>query len=64
MQRLLDRGSRRTQLCPAWNAYKARVAQAQSDYEAFWVSLAREELSWNKPFTKVLDESKASFYTW
>ncbi|RWB52358.1 MAG: acetate--CoA ligase, partial [Mesorhizobium sp.] len=30
----------------------------------FWGRLARETLSWNKPFTKVLDESNAPFYTW
>ncbi|WP_176072662.1 AMP-binding protein, partial [Trinickia caryophylli] len=26
--------------------------------------LARETLAWNKPFTKVLDETRAPFYTW
>ncbi|MCX5542582.1 acetate--CoA ligase [Paraburkholderia sp. CNPSo 3076] len=46
------------------DAYKALVAEAERDYEGFWARLARETLSWQKPFTKVLDESKAPFYTW
>ncbi|WP_027803042.1 acetate--CoA ligase [Paraburkholderia dilworthii] len=46
------------------DAYHALTAEADRDYEAFWARLARETLSWNKPFTKVLDESKAPFYTW
>src|SRR6201996_202698 len=46
------------------DAYKALVAEAERDYEGFWARLARETLSWNKPFTKVLDESNAPFYKW
>ena len=46
------------------DAYRALVAEAERDYEGFWARLAKETLSWNKPFTKVLDESKAPFYTW
>jgi acetyl-CoA synthetase len=46
------------------DAYHALAAEAERDYEGFWGRLARETLSWNKPFTKVLDESKAPFYTW
>ncbi|WP_250492162.1 acetate--CoA ligase [Caballeronia sp. GAWG1-1] len=45
-------------------AYKALVAEAERDYEGFWARLARETLSWHKPFTRVLDESKAPFYKW
>ncbi len=45
-------------------AYEALVAEAQRDYEGFWARLARETLTWNKPFTKVLDETNAPFYTW
>jgi acetyl-CoA synthetase len=45
-------------------AYRALAAEAQRDYEGFWARLAREALTWHKPFTKVLDESKAPFYTW
>ena len=46
------------------DAYHALTAEAERDYEGFWGRLARETLSWNKPFTKVLDESNAPFYTW
>lgn len=46
------------------DAYRALAAEAERDYEGFWGRLAKETLSWNKPFTKVLDESKAPFYTW
>ncbi|MFP3605625.1 acetate--CoA ligase [Paraburkholderia sp. SIMBA_053] len=46
------------------DAYHALTAEAERDYEGFWGRLARETLSWNKPFTKVVDESKAPFYTW
>ncbi|PLZ03004.1 acetate--CoA ligase [Burkholderia sp. WAC0059] len=46
------------------DAYRALVAEAERDYEGFWARLARETLTWKKPFSKVLDESKAPFYTW
>jgi acetyl-CoA synthetase len=46
------------------DAYRALVAEAERDYEGFWGRLAKETLSWKKAFTKVLDESKAPFYTW
>jgi acetyl-CoA synthetase len=46
------------------DAYRALVAEAERDYEGFWARLARETLSWKKPFAKVLDESNAPFYTW
>ncbi|MFM0015542.1 acetate--CoA ligase [Paraburkholderia sediminicola] len=46
------------------DAYRALAGEAERDYEGFWGRLARETLSWNTPFTKVLDESKAPFYTW
>ncbi|MFM0726577.1 acetate--CoA ligase [Paraburkholderia strydomiana] len=46
------------------DAYRALAAEAERDYEGFWGRLARETLSWNTPFSKVLDESKAPFYTW
>jgi acetyl-CoA synthetase len=49
---------------PSMEAYNALCQQATNDYEGFWARLAREELSWHKPFTKVLDESNAPFYRW
>jgi len=45
-------------------AYKALCAEAERDYEGFWARLAREHVSWHKPFTKTLDESNAPFYKW
>ncbi|MFT5590471.1 MAG: acetyl-CoA synthetase [Bradyrhizobium sp.] len=46
------------------DAYNAMCADAEQDYEGFWASLARENLSWKKPFTTTLDESDAPFYKW
>src|SRR3954449_8852653 len=45
-------------------AYRKMVAEAERDFEGFWARLGRETLSWSKPFTKVLDESKAPFFRW
>ena len=45
-------------------AYQALCAEAEQDYAGFWGRLAREAISWHKPFTQVLDESKAPFYRW
>src|SRR6267154_1788314 len=45
-------------------AYRKMVAEAERDFEGFWARLARETLQWSKPFTKVLDESKAPFFRW
>src|SRR5258706_5623572 len=46
------------------DAYRKLVAEAERDFEGFWARLARETLVWSKPFTKVLDESKAPFFRW
>jgi acetyl-CoA synthetase len=45
-------------------AYRALCAEADRDHAGFWGRLAREQLLWRKPFTEVLDESKAPFYRW
>ena len=45
-------------------AYNALCAEAEKDYEGFWGRLAKENIFWKKPFTKVLDESKVPFYKW
>ena len=45
-------------------AYQELCAEADKDPEGFWSRLARENLSWHKPFTKTLDESNAPFYKW
>ena len=58
---------------PAWVAsahvkgmegYQALVAEAEADHEAFWARLARELISWQTPFTKVLNDSDAPFFKW
>src|SRR3546814_16329412 len=46
------------------DAYKALCDEASREPDEFWARLARENLVWNKPFTKVLDESEAPFYQW
>jgi acetyl-CoA synthetase len=46
------------------DAYKALTSEAERDYEGFWARLARETLSWHKPFTTVLDESNPPFFKW
>src|SRR5689334_24526432 len=45
-------------------AYRKLVAEAERDFEGLWARMARETLAWSKPFTKVLDGSKAPFYRW
>ncbi len=45
-------------------AYQALCQEAETDYEGFWARLARENLTWHKPFTQVLDDSNAPFYHW
>ncbi len=44
--------------------YERLVAEAARDDLAYWARLAREELHWIKPFTQVLDASRAPNYRW
>ena len=46
------------------DAYHALCAEADKNPHAFWGRLARENLHWHKPFTRVLDESNAPFFKW
>ena len=46
------------------DAYNALCAEAEKDFEGFWARLARENVVWTKPFTKILDESNVPFYKW
>jgi acetyl-CoA synthetase len=46
------------------DAYRKMVAEFERDFEGSWGRLAREMLAWSRPFTQVLDESKAPFYRW
>jgi acetyl-CoA synthetase len=38
--------------------------EASADPQAFWAEQARRELHWHRPFTRVLDESRAPNYEW
>ena len=44
--------------------YRALYDEAARDPNAFWGRMAKENLHWHKPFTRVLDESRAPFYQW
>jgi len=44
--------------------YQVLQNRAIEDYEGFWDAFAKEKIDWMKPYTKVLDESKAPFYRW
>ena len=46
------------------DAYNALCAEADQDPNGFWGRLAKDNVVWNKPFTRVLDESNAPFYKW
>jgi acetyl-CoA synthetase len=46
------------------DTYNAMCAEAARDYEGFWAELARDNIHWEQPFTKVLNESNAPFYKW
>jgi acetyl-CoA synthetase len=45
-------------------AYRALCAEAEADYEGYWARLARELISWKKPFTKVLNSNTAPMFKW
>ncbi|MCC2625997.1 MAG: acetate--CoA ligase [Burkholderiales bacterium] len=44
--------------------YNELNQKAITNYAGFWGDLAQEHISWNKSFTKILDESNAPFYKW
>jgi acetyl-CoA synthetase len=46
------------------DAYNVMVQAAKKDYEGYWGNLARENIEWKKPFTKILNETNAPFYKW
>ncbi len=45
-------------------AYRKMAAEFERDFEGAWARLARETLQWSKPFTQVLDQSRAPFFRW
>ncbi|TAG25264.1 MAG: acetate--CoA ligase [Burkholderiales bacterium] len=44
--------------------YDAMNAAFDKDFEGTWARLARENLNWSKPFTKVLNQKNKPFYKW
>jgi acetyl-CoA synthetase len=44
--------------------YEAMAKAAHDDYENYWAMLANENIIWEKPFSKILDESNAPFFKW
>lgn len=46
------------------DAYQELVNRASADYEGFWGELARQEITWETPFSQILDESHPPFYRW
>ncbi len=44
--------------------YQALRDAAARDPVSFWADVARRELSWHKPFSTALDESRAPYYAW
>ncbi|TXH02541.1 MAG: acetate--CoA ligase [Nevskiaceae bacterium] len=39
-------------------------AEAEKDHTGFWGELARKNIAWQTPFTKILDDSRAPNYAW
>jgi acetyl-CoA synthetase len=44
--------------------YNQMMAKADADYDGFWGDLAREHLTWDKPFTRVLNWDNPPFAKW
>ena len=42
----------------------AMKQQADDDYTGYWAKIAQDELDWHKPFSTVLDESRAPYFQW
>lgn len=46
------------------HAWQVASAAFNADFEGTWGKLAKRHLTWQKPFTQVLDDSNAPFYRW
>jgi acetyl-CoA synthetase len=44
--------------------YRAMVEKAENDYEGYWGDLAKENLTWIKPFSRVLNWDNPPFVKW
>ena len=58
--REISRNARIKNMCE----YQDLRLEAEENTEAFWDRMAKEHISWMKPYDKVLDESNAPFYKW
>ena len=45
-------------------SYRALCAEAENDYLGFWSRLAKQNILWHKPFTKILNDADAPFFKW
>ena len=48
----------------SFEEYAQLRKHADEDHEGFWADLAKRELHWHKPFTKILDSANAPHYAW
>lgn len=44
--------------------FDSLIQAAHKDFEGFWGAQAREEITWHKPFTTILDSTDAPHYRW
>ncbi|WP_074456153.1 acetate--CoA ligase [Nitrosomonas eutropha] len=44
--------------------YEALRQEAERDYAGFWAKLAKQYITWHKPFTRILDDTNPPFYKW
>jgi acetyl-CoA synthetase len=59
-----DPSFKKNALVSSIEAYRTLCQKAEEDYSGFWAELARQEISWHKPFTQILDESNSPFFRW
>lgn len=45
-------------------AYETLRQEAEHDYTGFWAKLAKQYITWHKPFTRVLNDANPPFYKW
>ena len=55
---------RRKATVSGMEAYNTLCEEADDHYLSFWGDLAREVISWKKPFSRVFDDSNAPFFKW
>jgi acetyl-CoA synthetase len=46
------------------NAGPGIYAEAEKDWKGFWMKQALDRVTWSKPPTQILDDSKAPFFKW